>query len=112
MLFRSGSTISPQSQGVYESLKERPIRIYEPKLPNSLLEFSATSEEKGKHTTQKPVSLMEWLLKYYTKPGDTVLDPTMGSGSMGVACKNLGRRFVGIEQNEEIFEGARVRLAD
>ena len=80
--------------------------IYEPPLPNSLLEMKS---EKGKHATQKPVSLMEWVLKYYSREGDVVLDATMGSGSMGVACKNMKRSFIGIEKDEEIFKIAQKR---
>tara|TARA_R110001632_G_scaffold74338_1_gene170180 strand:- start:119 stop:1063 length:945 start_codon:yes stop_codon:yes gene_type:complete len=83
--------------------------IYEPPLPNSLLEIKST---RGKHSTEKPVSLMEWILKYYSKEGDVVLDPTMGSGSMGVACKNMKRNFIGIEKDEEIYEIARVRVEE
>ena len=74
-----------------------------PPLPNSILEIKS---EKGKHATQKPVPLMEWLIKYYTRSGDKVLDPTMGSGSTGIACKNLNREFIGIEKNEEIYKVA------
>ena len=80
---------------------------YEPPLPDSLLEIKST---KGKHSTEKPVALMEWVLKYYSKEGDVVLDPTMGSGSTGVACKNLNRQFIGIELDPEIFEVASQRL--
>ena len=80
--------------------------IYEPPLPNSLLEMKS---EKGKHATQKPVTLMEWILKYYSREGDVVLDATMGSGSMGVACKNMKRSFIGIEKDEEIFKVAQKR---
>ena len=80
--------------------------IYDPPLPNSLLEMKS---EKGKHATQKPVSLMEWVLKYYSREGDVVLDATMGSGSMGVACKNMKRSFIGIEKDEEIFKVAQKR---
>ena len=77
--------------------------IYDPPLPNTLLEIKST---RGKHSTEKPVALMEWLLKYFSKEGDTVLDPTMGSGSTGVACKNMGRNFIGIEMDADIFEVA------
>jgi len=80
---------------------------YDPPLPHSLLEVKSS---RGKHSTEKPVALMEWILKYYSKEGDVVLDPTMGSGSMGVACENLKRDFVGFEFDEEIFEGACERL--
>ena len=83
--------------------------IYEPPLPTSMLEIKST---RGKHSTEKPVALMEWILKYYSKEGDTVLDPTMGSGSTGVACKNMNRNFIGIEQDLEIYEVAVNRIED
>lgn len=87
--------------------EQKKTNIYEPALPNSLLECKS---EKGKHSTQKPVSLMEWILKYYSREGGLVLDPTMGSGSMGVACKNMNRNFIGIEKDESIFEVAMERI--
>jgi len=74
---------------------------YDPPLPNSILEIKS---EKGKHATQKPIAMIEWILKYYSKEGDLVLDPTMGSGSSGVACKNMNRKYIGIEKDEEIFK--------
>ena len=67
---------------------------------------------KTGHRTAKPVKLMEFLLKYWSKPGDVVLDPTMGSGSMGIACKNMGRNFIGIEMNDDIYELAKKRVGD
>jgi len=81
--------------------------VYDPPLPISILEVAS---EKGKHPTQKPVGLIEWCLKYYSKEGDKVLDPTMGSGSTGVACKNMNRHFIGIEMNKEIYDIAVERL--
>ena len=83
--------------------------IYDPPLPTTMLEIKST---RGKHSTEKPVALMEWLLKYYSKEGDVVLDPTMGSGSTGVACKNMNREFIGMEMNDEIYEVACNRLFD
>jgi site-specific DNA-methyltransferase (adenine-specific) len=83
--------------------------IYDPPLPTTMLEIKST---RGKHSTEKPVALMEWLLKYYSKEGDIVLDPTMGSGSTGVACKNMNRNFIGIEMDPEIYEVAVNRLED
>jgi len=80
---------------------------YEPPLPTTMLEIKST---RGKHSTEKPVALMEWLLKYYSKEGDVVLDPTMGSGSTGVACKNMNRNFIGIEMDDEIYEVACERV--
>ena len=76
---------------------------YEPPLPNSILEIKS---EKGKHATQKPVPLMEYLIKYFTREGETVLDPTMGSGGTGIASKNLNRKFIGIEKDKDIFDVA------
>ena len=80
---------------------------YDPPLPDSMLEIKST---RGKHSTEKPVALMEWVLKYYSKEGDMVLDPTCGSGSTGVACKNMNRNFIGIEMDKEIFKVAESRL--
>ena len=66
---------------------------------------------RGKvHPTQKPVALMEYLIKTYTNEGETVLDFTMGSGTTGVACKNLNRSFIGIEMDDKYFEIARERI--
>lgn len=62
------------------------------------------------HPTQKPVALMEYLIKTYTNEGETVLDFTMGSGTTGVACRNLNRKFIGIERDEQYFEIAVKRI--
>lgn len=66
--------------------------------------------EKVGHTTQKPLYLMENLLKTHSNEGDTVLDMFMGSGSTGVACKNLNRKFIGIEKDDKYFEIAKNRI--
>ena len=76
--------------------------------PRQLLTFS--SESKTLHPTQKPVALMEYLIKTYTNKGETVLDFTMGSGTTGVAAKNLNRNFIGIELDEQYFEIAKARI--
>ena len=69
--------------------------------------------DSGKvHPTQKPVALMEYLIETYTNEGETVLDFAMGSGTTGVACKNLGRNFIGIELDPEYFEIAKKRIED
>ena len=62
------------------------------------------------HPTQKPIELLEYLIKTYTNGGDRVLDFTMGSGTTGVACKNLNRDFIGIELDEEYFKIAQKRI--
>ena len=68
------------------------------------------SKEKVKHPTQKPVRLMEYLIKTYTNENETVLDFTMGSGSTGVACQNTNRNFIGIEKDENYFKIAQDRI--
>jgi len=68
-------------------------------------------QEKGYHPTQKPVSMMEYLIKTYSNEGDTVLDNTMGSGTTGVACANCHRSFIGIEMDATYFEVAKNRIA-
>lgn len=76
--------------------------------PTSVLKFN---RERGLHPTQKPVSLLEWLINTYTNPGDTVLDNCMGSGSTGVACVNTGRKFIGMELDAKYFSIAENRIA-
>jgi site-specific DNA-methyltransferase (adenine-specific) len=68
------------------------------------------SIESGLHPTQKNLSLMENLVKIHSNQGDMVIDPFMGSGTTGVACKNLGRKFIGIEQNADYFDIAKNRI--
>ena len=81
--------------------------------PTELLTFSLPSANKGRnHPTEKPVQLMEYLIKNYTNEGDTVLDNCMGSGTTGVACKNLNRNFIGIEKDDKYFEIACKRIND
>lgn len=75
--------------------------------PRSIQKFN---RERGLHPNQKPVALLEYLIKTYTKPGDTVLDPYMGSGSTGVACRNTGRKFIGIEIERDYYDIAANRL--
>jgi site-specific DNA-methyltransferase (adenine-specific) len=80
------------------------------KYPKSILEVSNANQRGKQHPTQKPVALMEYLIKTYTNEGETVLDFTMGSGTTGVACKNLNRNFIGIELDKEYFEIAKKRI--
>lgn len=76
--------------------------------PQTILAFA--KEEDHLHPTQKPVALMEYLIKTYTNEGETVLDFTMGSGTTGVACINTGRNFIGIERDEKYFQIAKERI--
>jgi len=77
-------------------------------VPKSVINFN--NDQFGQHPTQKPVPLMEYLIKTYTNEGETVLDFTMGSGTTGIACKNLNRNFIGIEKNPQYFKIARKRI--
>lgn len=85
--------------------------VYDKWYPKSIIvESNAASSIKSVHPTQKPVTLMEYLIKTYTNEGETVLDFTMGSGTTGVAAKNLNRSFIGIELDEEYFKIAQERI--
>ena len=84
-------------------------KTYTHKNPTTLIAFDKV--RKGSvHPTQKPVALMEYLVKTYTNEGETVLDFTCGSGSTGVAAKNLNRNFIGIELDQDYFEIAQKRI--
>lgn len=87
--------------------------------PVDVLEFSnwnrmlfGRSQSDTRHPTEKPTSILEYLAKTYTDAGETILDPTMGSGSMGVACVRTGRRFIGMEKDAHFFEVAQGRIAE
>jgi len=77
-----------------------------------VLKFAGRGGKRTLHPTQKPVELMEYLVKTYTNEGDTVLDPYMGSGTTGVACASLGRHFIGYEMSSDYYEIARQRIDD
>ena len=85
-------------------------RIYNDKHPKSIIEFSNANQKGKQHPTQKPVALMEYLIKTYTNENETVLDFCMGSGTTGVAAKNLNRKFIGIEKDETYFKIAQDRI--
>ncbi len=78
--------------------------------PTQLLTFQRDCLKSNLHPAQKPVLLLEYLVKTYTNEGDTVLDNCMGSGTTGVACKNLNRNFIGIELDQEYFKVAEKRI--
>ena len=78
--------------------------------PNDALEFKSITGKSCLHPTQKPVDLLEYLIRTYTNENDLVLDFTMGSGSTGVACVNLNRKFIGIEIDENYFNIAKDRI--
>lgn len=92
--------VEPHLQGTYfQENGNHPRQVLDIKSPGATV-----------HPTQKPVELMEYLVKTYTNEGDTVLDFTMESGTTGVACKTLDRRFIGIEQDERYFSIAKERI--
>jgi site-specific DNA-methyltransferase (adenine-specific) len=76
--------------------------------PNEIVEFDI--EYDTFHETQKPVKLIEYLIRTYSNDGDTVLDNTMGSGTTGIGCINTNRKFIGIELNEKYFKLSKYRI--
>jgi len=104
---KSGSTNLARAKPEYDG------KVYTDKNPESILFYDTRAEGQIKsHPTQKPVALMEYLIRTYTNEGDTVLDNTMGSGTTGVACANTGRKFIGIEMDAGYFEIATQRVTD
>lgn len=78
--------------------------------PRSIQRFNTDKAKGSLHPTQKPIALLEYLIKTYTNEGETVLDNCMGSGSTGVACVNTNRNFIGIELDENYFNIAKKRI--
>lgn len=109
--YRKNDSI-PNKSGHYVSKKIRQSKErqwYKP--PVNILEYKRDAKRTGKsHPTQKPVLLLEYLNKTYTNENDTVLDFTMGSGTTGVACKNLNRKFIGIEKELKYYKIACERI--
>jgi DNA modification methylase len=85
-------------------------KIYYEKYPKNIIEFSNANQNNKYHPTEKPISILEYLIKTYTLENETVLDNTMGSGSTGVACINTNRNFIGIEKDDKYFEIAKNRI--
>jgi len=123
----SKNKIAYHPQGLIENIKKRSKRgnkgnyltesgckndEYVPKFkgyPKSILKIN-TERKKGNHPTQKPVALIEYLIKTYTNEGELVLDNAMGSGTTGIACLNTNRRFIGIEKDDKYFDIAYNRI--
>jgi DNA modification methylase len=105
---KSGGMSGSLSAGA-KGLKKINTKTYNYKCPINLIQFDKIRRGSF-HPTQKPVALLEYLIKTYTNENDTVLDFTMGSGSTGVACKNLNRDFIGIELDQEYFKIAKERI--
>jgi site-specific DNA-methyltransferase (adenine-specific) len=94
----------------YQKVVHRGDNFNDNYYPVSIIEESNANQKEKLHPTQKPVALMEYLIKTYTNEGETVLDFTMGSGTTGVACKNLNRNFIGIELDKDYYEIACKRI--
>ena len=98
----------PKTSTVSGGIEYREYTQTQTNYPRQIINIQ--SEGSTVHPTQKPVALMEYLIKTYTNEGETVLDFTMGSGTTGVACKNTGRSFIGIERDEGYFKIAQDRI--
>ena len=99
------------ANGVYDSdTLAHPYKTLFTNYPRHLIEYP--KDKNNVHPTQKPVPLLEYLIKTYTNEGDTVLDNCMGSGSTGIAAMNTGRKFIGFELETEYFEIAKQRIND
>ena len=100
-----------QLTGSYGDFNPIHVKSEGMRYPTDVVYFkTAESEGKVYHPTQKPVSLLEYLIKTYTNEGETVLDNTMGSGSTGEACLRTNRNFIGIEQDDKYFDIAYNRI--
>lgn len=111
--YKNGADNNPNN--VYGITKEKGTIIKTDRHPTSIIDIENTILEyknpyKTIHRTQKPVDLLEWLIKTYSNENDTVMDFCMGSGTAGVACKNLNRKFIGVEKDKEIYEKAKSRI--
>ena len=95
--------------GIYRDTLNKPYTQKWTNYPTNILEFAGVYKNRL-HPTQKPVKLLEYLINTYTKPGETVLDNCMGSGSCGEAALNTGREFIGIEKDEKYYQLAKERL--
>lgn len=103
---KGGGTAKSECYGRQVKVSARNNLYY----PTDILSFSGVPNRELLHPTQKPVPLLEYLIRTYTAKGETVLDNCMGSGSVGVACVNLDRSFIGIELNEKYFQIASKRI--
>tara|TARA_R110000744_G_scaffold362188_2_gene470188 strand:+ start:1723 stop:2430 length:708 start_codon:yes stop_codon:yes gene_type:complete len=99
----------PFNESIYGKVIRKEHKYYEPPLPRSILKTKNDSHNRN-HPTEKSQDILSWIVKYYTKEDDTILDPTMGSGSTGVACGSLNRKFIGIELDTKYFDIAQKRL--
>lgn len=97
---------NPNVGKVYRKCKNKIIttKIYKNRLPRTLLKFENKKKRKRTNSTQKPLDLFEFIIKYYSRENDVVLDPFCGSGTTIIACKNLNRKYICIERDERQFK--------
>lgn len=107
---RAGKTATPTAAEAYRELDNQHLYRRPDYISKDSVIHGLPVEARGLHPTQKPVALMEYLIKTYTNEGETVLDFAAGSGSTGVACANTGRRFIGIELDDKYFDVAKNRI--
>jgi site-specific DNA-methyltransferase (adenine-specific) len=107
---RAGMPASPSSAEAYRELENQDKYVRPSYVSKDSVISGYAVEDRGSHPTQKPVALMEYLIRTYTNEGETVLDFTMGSGTTGVACANLNREFVGIELDGSYYDVACKRI--
>jgi site-specific DNA-methyltransferase (adenine-specific) len=109
--FKTKVLATGKQSGIHGAVKnELKYEVRDYKYPKNTIEFKKVSRKDNVHPTQKPVELMEYLIKTYTNENGTVLDFTMGSGSTGVACSNTKRNFIGIEMDDNYFGIAEKRI--
>lgn len=109
---KSHKTSLIMHSGTFANTKETHYVRTETGFPRMVLDFKKNPKDSKYHLNAKPVPLLEYLIKTYTNPGETVLDNCMGSGSTGVACVNTGRRFIGMELDEHYFSVAQERISE
>jgi len=107
--FKKGNENLTDRKTVYGTLQMSSGKTHKKRLPTSILDIP-NPNNKNQHKTQKPLELIKWILKYYSKENDIILDPTMGSGTTAIACLDMNRRFIGIEKDEKIFNIAKDRI--
>jgi len=108
---KTGRIRTVNKVGLYGKEKAERLKETGERFPKTIIEFQNSNSTGKVHPTQKPVALMEYLIKTYTNEGETVLDFCLGSGSTGCAAKNLNRKFIGIELDEEYFKIAQERIS-
>lgn len=110
--FSSGAGNNTGTKNDHKLGLKKLAKVYTEKTPTTILKYKPVPNGKNLHPTQKPVELLEYLIRTYTNENETVLDNCMGSGSTGVACKRTNRRFIGIELDDNYFEIAKKRIEE